>query len=70
MEFFVCDGENDFLTVQSSNLIERSKDVVEGNNEVINLIMTDHSVVNHVKIATVASDNNLNSRVDLTQRTS
>ena len=40
---------------------------MDGNNEVINLIVTDNSVVDHVKIAAVAGDNNLNSSVDLTQ---
>ena len=66
---FQCDGNNEVnsLTVQSSNSIEGSKDVMDGNNEVINLIMTDNSVVDHVKIAAVAGDNNLNSSVDLTQ---
>ena len=66
---FQCDGNNEVnsLTVQSSNSIEGSKDVIDGNNEVINLIMTDNSVVDHVKIAAVAGDNNLNSSVDLTQ---
>ena len=66
---FQCDGNNEVnsLTVQSSNSIEGSKDVIDGNNEVINLIMTDNSVVDHVKIAAVAGENNLNSSVDLTQ---
>ena len=65
---FLCDGNDDFLTVQTSKSIELSKDVIEGNNEVINLIMTDNSVEDHFKIAAVESDNNLNSSVDQMQR--
>ena len=59
---FQCDGNNEV-----NYSIEGSKDVIDGNNEVINLIMTDNTVVDHVKIAAVAGENNLNSSVDLTQ---